>query len=236
MFPVKGKAHPRLTAGLLQKIRCCLRSDAFLPFASAFPRNLVCTTRSQNHRQLQGCAHCTPPVNSATAQIRVSGLRLGRPRRFLLSGDGNSFNFCSQFRQYTPPCVWARYQRHPHPSQIFNCTRNSMTDSPLILHPLEPPYLFTAGRTELAGNPDFLPGVAIAACSLVYFVMYSRRRYWNIRFGLFRKLSSIAAIRAHAGGSGPPAPIRRRMKKDAAVLLSCPRAAVNFPSGHCEMK
>jgi len=104
-----------------------------------------------------------------------------------------------------------------------------MTISPLAFHPLKSFSPSTAGRTERAGNPGLYTRWGLAACSLVYFVMYSTRRYWNIRFGLLRKLSSNAAIPAHAGGTGPPASIRRRMKKDAAVLLNRPRAAINFP-------
>src|SRR6185437_9999793 len=69
------------------------------------------------------------------------------------------------------------------------------------------------GANRTCRQPGFSTRWGSAACSLVYFVMYSTRRYWNIRFGLLRKLSSNAAIRAHAGGTGPPAPIRRRIKK-----------------------
>src|SRR5271157_393079 len=83
-----------------------------------------------NHRQLKGRAHTAPPVASATAQTLTSVLRPGRPRRLRLSGVGKSFSLTSHSLQYTLPWVWARYQRHPHPSQIFNCTRKSMTKSP----------------------------------------------------------------------------------------------------------
>src|SRR5579863_4366639 len=54
--------------------------------------------------QLQRRAHSQPPASSAaTPQTLTSGLRFGRPRRFRLSGAGNSFSLTSQPRQYTLP-------------------------------------------------------------------------------------------------------------------------------------
>jgi hypothetical protein len=76
---------------------------------------------------------------SATAQICASFLRAGRPRRLRLSGLGNVLNFDVHSLQYTFSCVWTRYQRQPHPSQTFSCTRTSMTGSPCCcsLYPAE---------------------------------------------------------------------------------------------------
>ena len=131
MFPVKGQAGCRPVSRRL-RLRICRRSRRWSVLLSPLifpPRNFK-IAYSPNHRQLECCTHSAPPVASATAQTWISGLRPGRPRRLRLSGDGKSFNFVSHSLQYTLPRVWARYQRQPQPSQIFKCTRNSMTYSP----------------------------------------------------------------------------------------------------------
>jgi hypothetical protein len=118
---------------------------------------------SPYHRQLKGCTHWAPPAAaSATAQTLTSVFCDGRPRRLRLSGVGKSFSLVSHVLQYTLPWVWGRYQRQPHPSQIFNCTRKSMTKSPCsrILPTAFPESFVSAGQRE--------PGVAAqGSCALM---------------------------------------------------------------------
>ena len=130
MLPVKAQADDRFGGRRWCGRFCSRRNRRLVPSPPLFVLGPLWTAHSPKHWQLKGCAHSAPPVASATAQTLTSVLRDGRPRRLRLSGVGKSFSFSSQLLQYTLPCVWARYQRQPHPSQIFKCTRNSMTISP----------------------------------------------------------------------------------------------------------
>ena len=71
----------------------------------------------------------------------ASGALIWRPGRFRLSGSGKSRSVTSHFRQYTFSSDCIRNQRQPQLSQPFICTRNSMTNSP-VLH--LPPALVLA--------------------------------------------------------------------------------------------
>ena len=109
---------------------------------------------------------------------------MGRPRRLRLSGVGNSWSLVSHALQYTLPWVWARYQRQPHPSQIFKCTRvKSMTKSPCscFLPTGLLSYLFSAGLREpgmaAQGSCALMRGIASGILS--FFVMLMARRSWN---------------------------------------------------------
>ena len=108
-------------------IRCVWLS---FPSVALDPPCGVARARFPTQRPLEGCTHCAPPIASATAQTFASRLRVGRPRRLRLSGAGKALNFEAHSLQYTLSCVWIRYQRQPHPSQTFSCTRTSMTRSP----------------------------------------------------------------------------------------------------------
>ncbi len=115
-------ARPRFILGL---VRVHYSRKLGLWVHSSLPWNRW-TACSPHRGQLRCRTHSAPTSESATAQTLTSDLRLGGPRLFRVSGAGKSFSFVSHSLQYTVPCVWARYQRQPHPSQTFNCTRNSI--------------------------------------------------------------------------------------------------------------
>lgn len=135
MLSVKGQADRRpVLRSRCAYLRWRSHPGALLCFGAncsrPSPRKTAC---SPHNRQLECCAHSAPPAASATAHIRTSDPPGCLPGRLRDSGNGNSRSLMSHFLQYTLPWVWARYQRQPQPSQTFNCTRNSMTDSPSVL-------------------------------------------------------------------------------------------------------
>jgi hypothetical protein len=82
-----------------------------------------------SHWQLEGCAQRTfrfrrnrPNVGQCLAH-RPPTLPFPAYRRWKVLQFGLT-------SETVHTRVWARYQRQLHPSQIFNCTRNSMTVSP----------------------------------------------------------------------------------------------------------
>src|SRR5450631_1097087 len=96
MLPVKGEADIWLLLWLFAGQICLAGCARFLLLISTvvvpFLLWIGCTP---NHRQLECCAHCTPPFAAAAAHILPIGLRDGRPRNLRVSGDGKSFNLSS---------------------------------------------------------------------------------------------------------------------------------------------
>ena len=130
-------------------------------------------------RQHQCSAQYAPPIASATAHTFISGLRPTRPRLFRLSGEGKSFSFTSHPLQYTPSWLCGRYQRQPQLSQIFKCTRISMTNSPRGPNPQLFALILRGDENPARQCRSLVPCCVLAALVLSLLVMSRARRSWN---------------------------------------------------------